>query len=100
MGINVVEIRDLKNVEVQATTLIGTGKVRALLINLGAGKSLDPCQMTFPVLYYVIEGQGVLSVAEEQANVKTGSLAVVSAGAVRSIAANTRMRVLAVQSLE
>lgn len=100
MGINVVEISEMKNVEMQATTLIGAGKVRALLISLGAGKSLDPCKMNFPVLYYVIEGQGALLVAEEQASVKTGSLVVVSAGAVRRLAAHTLMRVLAVQSLE
>jgi quercetin dioxygenase-like cupin family protein len=99
MSIDVVETSDLKNVEVQATSLIGAGKVLALLLNLDAGQSLPPCQMPFPVLYYVIEGQGAFRVAEEQASLKTGSLAVVPAGAVRSIAASRQMRVLAVQSL-
>ena len=99
MSIEVVETSDLKDVEAQATSLIGAGKVRALLVNLEAGKSLAPCQMTFPVLYYVIEGQGVLSVGEEQASLKTGSVAVVPAGAVRSLAAREHLRVLAVQSL-
>ena len=99
MSIEVVEIGDLKNVEAQATSLIGAGKVRALLVHLEAGKSLAPCEMAFPVLYYVIEGQGVLSVGEEQASLKTGSLTVVPAGAVRGIAARELVRVLAVQSL-
>ena len=99
MSIDVVETSDLENVESPATSLIDTGKVRALLVNLEAGQSLSPCQMSCPVLYYVIEGQGMLSVSEEQANLKTGSLAVVPAGAVRSIAAREHLRLLAVQSL-
>jgi quercetin dioxygenase-like cupin family protein len=99
MSIDVVETSDLKNIEVPATSLIDTGKVRALLVNLDAGQSLSPCQMSCPVLYYVIEGQGVIHVADEQANLKTGSLLVVPAEAVRNIVANKQMRVLAVQSL-
>ena len=99
MSIDVVETSGFKNIEVPATSLIGTDKVRVLLVNLDAGQSLSPCQMSCPVLYYVIEGQGVLSVGEEQASLKTGSLTVVPAGAVRSIAAREHVRVLAVQSL-
>ena len=99
MSIDVVETRDLKNGEGPATSLIDTHKIRALLVNLEAGQSLAPCQMSCPVLYYVIEGQGVLHVADEQANVKTGSVVVVPADAVRSITAGENLRVLAVQSL-
>jgi len=99
MSIDVVETSDFKNIEEPATSLIGTDKVRALLVNLDAGQSLSPCQMSCPVLYYVIEGQGVLHVADEQANLKTGSLVVVPAEAVRNISADKRMRVLAVQLL-
>jgi quercetin dioxygenase-like cupin family protein len=99
MSIDVVETSGFKNIEVPATSLIGTDKVRALLVNLDAGQSLSPCQMSCPVLYYVIEGQGVLHVADEQANLKTGSLVVVPAEAVRNISADKRMSVLAVQLL-
>ena len=99
MSIDVVETRDLKNGEGPATSLIDTHMIRALLVNLDAGQTLPPCQMSCPVLYYVIEGQGVLSVAEEQANLKAGSLIVVPADAVRSLAAREHLCVLAVQSL-
>ena len=99
MSIDVVETSDLRNVEVPATPLIGTNKIRSLLVNLETGQSLSPCQMSCPVLYYVIEGQGVLHVENEQANLKTGSLVVVPADAVRSIAAREHFRALAVQSL-
>lgn len=99
MIIDVVETSDVRNIGMPATSLIDTGKVHILLVNLEAGQSLSPCQMSCPVLYYVIEGQGVLHVVDEQTNLKTGSLVVVPAEAVRNISADKRMRVLAVQLL-
>jgi len=80
------------------TPLLNTDQVRALLLNLEAGQSVSPCQMTSTVLYYVIEGQGNLRVKEERGSLQTGSLAVVPPGATRSISAETRMRVLAIQA--
>jgi quercetin dioxygenase-like cupin family protein len=53
--------------------------------------------MSVAVLYYVIEGQGAIRVMDEQGRLQTGSLVIVPAGAVRSISADTRMRVLAMQ---
>jgi len=79
------------------TPLLDTGKVQTLLLNLEAGQSVSPCQMPSTVLYYVIEGQGHLRVEEERGSLETGSLAVVPPGATRSISAETRMRILAVQ---
>lgn len=81
------------------TPLIDAGKVCALLLNLASGQSVGPCQMSVTVLYYVVEGQGHLRVDDEQAELQTGSLAVVPAGAVRAISAAGQMRVLAVQAL-
>jgi len=80
------------------TPLIDTDKVGALLLRLAASQSVAPCQMPTAVLYYVIEGQGRLRVGDEQAELKTGSLTVVPAGAVRAISAIGEMRVLAVQA--
>ena len=79
--------------------LIQTDRLRALLLDLAAGQSVAPCEMPTTVLYYVIKGQGHLRVGDEQTSVRDGSLAVVPAGAVRSISAAEPMRVLAVQVL-
>ena len=79
--------------------LIETDRLRALLLDLEAGQGVAPCQMSFTVLYYVVEGRGHLRVGDEQAELQRGSLAVVTAGAVRSISAVAPMRVLAVQAL-
>jgi len=85
---------------VHPTPLLDAGPVRAVLLNLGAGQSVAPCQMSATVLYYVIEGHGHLRVnGEPPAELHTGSLAVVPAGAVRAISAAEQMRVLAVQVL-
>ena len=102
MTIQIVETTDLKNslpAGVGMTPLIDAGKVRALLLDVEAGQGVAPCQMSFTVLYYVVEGRGHLRVGDEQAELQRGSLAVVAAGAVRSISAVAPMRVLVVQAL-
>ncbi len=78
--------------------LIDTDAVAALLVNVDAGQAIEPCVMSAPVLYYVIEGSGSLTVEDEQADLQTGSVALVPPGTVRSIAAAQPMRVLAIQA--
>ena len=91
--------RDFSPDGVRVAPLLDTDRVRMLLVNLDAGQSVAPCQMPCTVLYYIIEGQGCLRMGDEQAELRTGSLVVVPAGAVRAIAAAEQMRVLAVQVL-
>jgi quercetin dioxygenase-like cupin family protein len=101
MNIHVVETNNLKDFSLdgaRSTPLLDAGKVRALLLNLEAGQAVAPCQMPMTVVYYVIEGHGSLRVMDEQVRLQTGALTVVPAGAMRSISADERMRVLAVQA--
>jgi len=100
MALQIVETDGLKAFSpdgVRPTRLLDTDKVHVLLLNLEAGQSVAPCEMSVAVLYYVIEGQGAIRVMDEQGRLQTGSLVIVPAGAVRSISADTRMRVLAMQ---
>jgi quercetin dioxygenase-like cupin family protein len=100
MNIHIVETDGLKAFSpdgASSTRLLDAGKVGALLLNLEAGQSVAPCQMSVTVLYYVIEGQGTIRVMDEQGRLQTGSLTVVPPGAIRSISADERMRVLALQ---
>jgi len=102
MSVHVVEtiaLQDFSPNGARATPLLDAGKVRALLLNLEAGQSVAPCQMPMSVVYCVIEGHGSLRVMDEQVGLATGALTVVPAGAIRSISAAERMRVLAVQAL-
>lgn len=84
---------------VRPIPLLDTAKIRALLLCMAAGQSVAPCQMSATVLYYVIEGLGQLQVEDELAQLQTGSMTVVPAGAVRTISAVQALRVLAVQVL-
>jgi quercetin dioxygenase-like cupin family protein len=84
---------------VLSTPLLETNQVRALLLNLDSGQKVAPCQMSATVLYFVIEGQGYLYMESEQAELKTGMLIMIPAGATRSISATTPMRVMAMQLL-
>lgn len=102
MTLHIVETDELKGFtsdQIHVTSLVNTNDMRTLLLHLAAGQSVAPCQMPSTVLYYVIAGQGRLQVGNEQAGLRTGSLVVVPAGAVRTISAAEPMRVLAIQRL-
>ena len=102
MNIHIIETNEIKEFSpdgVRPKQLLDDNMVRTLLLNMEVNQAVASCQMEVPVLYYVIEGQGHLRVGDELAKLKTGSLVVVPAEEVRSIAADTRMRVLAVQVL-
>jgi len=100
MTLRVVDTANLtgfSSEKVLSSPLLDIGKVRVLSVNLEAGQTISPCQMSATVLYYVIEGQGALRVVDEQVRLQTGSLAVVPPDTIRSISADNRMRVLAMQ---
>jgi len=102
MSIMIIETQNLTATSptgMVSTPLLEADQVRTLLLNLAGGQKVPPCQMSATVLYYVVEGQGSLHVESEQAELRTGSLAVVPADTTRSISAVTPMRVLAVQLL-
>jgi len=95
MSIMIIETQNLTS----TSSLLETDQVQSLFLHLDEGQKVPPCYMSTTVLYYVVEGQGSLHVESEQAELRTGSLAVVPAGTKRSISASTPMRVLAVQLL-
>ncbi|MEA3375696.1 MAG: cupin domain-containing protein [Chloroflexota bacterium] len=102
MTVPIIETGSVKDfpsssTEIKPQRLIDAADVVALLVNVDAGQAIEPCRMSASVLYYVIEGSGSLTVEDEQADLQTGSLALVPAGTVRSISATEPMRVLAVQ---
>jgi len=102
MSIMIIETQNLitsSSTGVLSTPLLETEQVRSLFLNLGEGQKVPPCQMSAPVLYYVVEGQGYLQVESERAELQTGTLVLVPAGTTRSISATTSMRVLAAQLL-
>lgn len=83
--------------EIAPRRLLEADNLAAVLVNVDAGQSIEPCLMSATVWYYVIEGSSSLIVEDEQADLQTGSLALVPAGTVRSISAGEATRILAVQ---
>jgi quercetin dioxygenase-like cupin family protein len=79
------------------TPLIRAQGVQTLLLDLGSGQSVGPCEMRNTVLYYVIRGRGRLEVGDEASDLREGTLAVVAAGSVRRVSAIEPMRLLLVQ---
>lgn len=83
--------------EVAPQRLLDGDNLAVALVNLDAGQAVEPCRMSATVLYYVIKGQGVLRVENEQVEFQSGSLLQVPAGTVRTISAAEKTRVLVVQ---
>lgn len=102
MTIRIVETKHLKDfppssAKIAPARLLDADNIRTVLVNLDTDQAIAPCQMSATVLYYVIEGRGILRVGDEEVRLQAGSLALVPAGDVRTIAADEPIRVLGVQ---
>jgi len=102
MTMPVVETKDMRSFpptsgEIAPQRLLATDNLAALLVNVDAGQTIEPCRMSATVLYYVIEGNGNLHVEEKKTELQTGLLVLVPPGTVRTISAVEPMRVLTVQ---
>jgi quercetin dioxygenase-like cupin family protein len=102
MTIQVIDVESMQKFstdEAQHIVLHQSEGLVTLLVCLVPGQEVGPCVMSARVQYLVMVGRGRLHVAEEQAELKTGSVVVVPSGIVRSIVAIEQMRILAVQVL-
>jgi len=95
MTITVIETYNLTS----SSKILETDQVQTMFLHLVEGQKVPPCLMSATVVYYVVEGQGMLHVESEQAELHSGTMAVVPANTTRSISAATPMRVLAIQLL-
>jgi quercetin dioxygenase-like cupin family protein len=62
-----------------------------------AGQEISPHVEPYAVLFYVIDGDGVITTDDESWKVSPGDMIFVQKDAVRGIAAKTRMRILGIQ---
>jgi quercetin dioxygenase-like cupin family protein len=100
MTIQVIDVESMQMFsadEVQPVVLHQSEGLMTLLLCLEPDQVVGPCIMSARVQYLVMAGSGQLHVAQEQAELKTGSMVVVPPDVVRSIVAIERMRLLAVQ---
>ena len=75
------------------------GNLKAQLMCLKAGQLIPPCKMGNDVLFYVIQGEGEISVDNEKENLFAGvSIVVPREAESRSISAKTDMVILGVQA--
>ncbi len=77
-----------------------TDQLKAQVTFLKAGNSIPPCKMDNDVLFYIVSGDGSLTVDNETSSVKPGDCIIVPRQAEsRSIEAETDLQILAVQGL-
>ncbi len=74
------------------------GNLKAQVVCLKAGQIIPPCKMTNDVLFYIVEGEGEITVDNKKEELKSRMSVVVPKEAEsRSICAKTDMVILAVQ---
>jgi mannose-6-phosphate isomerase-like protein (cupin superfamily) len=77
-----------------------TDDIKAQVMRLETGTSIPPCKMDNDVLFYVLRGEGTITVDDETSVLGTGDCIVVPHQAEsRSIFAVTELEILAVQGI-
>ena len=75
--------------------------LKAQIMHLEAGNSIPPCKMENDVLFYILSGEGTITVDNETNMITSGDCVVVPHQAdSRSIHAETDLEILAVQGLK
>jgi len=78
-----------------------TDHLKAQVMRLGAGNSIPPCKMDNDVLFYILSGNGTITVDGETDEISAGySIVVRHQAESRSIYAITDLEILAVQGLK
>ena len=74
------------------------GHLKAQITCLSAGQQIPPCKMEHDVLFYCIDGEGIIIADADEKEFKAGDAAFVPKETEqRSIKAKTNMNILAVQ---
>jgi len=77
-----------------------TDHLKAQVTYLKGGNTIPPCKMDNDVLFYIVSGDGSITVDGESKPLKTGDCVLVpSIAGLRSIKAETDLHILAVQGL-
>jgi mannose-6-phosphate isomerase-like protein (cupin superfamily) len=77
-----------------------TDHLKAQVMRLESGTSIPPCKMDNDVLFFILKGEGTITVDDETLVLGTGDCIVVPHQAEsRSIHAETDLEILAVQGL-
>jgi quercetin dioxygenase-like cupin family protein len=77
--------------------LLETATFRAVLVGLEPGQRIPPHPAPASA-YYILEGTGWMIVDDERLAIRPGAIVVVSDGAVRGVAAETRLAFLGTQA--
>jgi quercetin dioxygenase-like cupin family protein len=79
--------------------LLRSPTFNAVQICFEAGQEISPHVEPYAVLFYVIDGEGMITTDDGSWTVGSGDMIFVQKDAVRGIAAKTRMRILGIQEL-
>jgi quercetin dioxygenase-like cupin family protein len=98
-----MEVWDLNELAEFSTTervkkdVRSTRMFNIVLVCLETGQEIPPRPEPYDVCFYVIEGQGVFTVGDREADLNAGSMTFAPANVARGIKSNQRLTVLGIQ---
>lgn len=95
---NIKEMTGFSSDRILKTVFYEQGNLKAQIMCLSAGQVIPPCRMDHDVLFYVVEGQGEITIDNESQSVIIGHCVIAPKSAdSRGIRAMTDLVILAVQ---
>ncbi|MGM0652404.1 MAG: cupin domain-containing protein [Bacillota bacterium] len=94
---NLEELKEFAVSEFRKKEIVVTDSFKLLLIYFEPGQSVPPCVMECSTAFYIVEGQGLVSVSDQEYSVSAGSIILIEPDLTRQIKAKTRLVVLAMQ---
>lgn len=76
--------------------IYGSGNTSVRLLCLEANQAIPPCRMQSEVLYFVMEGSGLIVAGKDKGELAPGLLIAVPANITRSIECEKRLVILAI----
>ncbi|SFQ99478.1 cupin domain-containing protein [Desulfoscipio geothermicus] len=95
--LNIKNLIEFSGREQVKKVLFDLPKTKGLLICFEPGQSVPPCIMASDLIFYTVEGKGLLEMEGEKQDMQEGILIMVPANKERKITAITRLVVLAIQ---
>ena len=94
---DLTKLTEFSNIKRVKKDLCKTKMFNIVLVCLETGQDIPSRPEPYDVCFYVIEGQGVFTIGEEQMNLKSGSMVFAPANVARGIRSIKRLSVLGIQ---
>ena len=94
---DLTELAEFSKIQKVKKDLCKTKLFNVVLVCLETGQEIPPRPEPYDVCFYVIEGQGIFTIGDEQTALRGGSMILAPANVVRGIKSIQRVSILGIQ---